>query len=672
MALMKESLPNQSLTRRDLLRLSTAGASAFGAHTLFPTLTAAAAAEANPTPHHTPHPQATSPYAHLLQRWCDSLLTHQLTVIKDPTLHGGLLCPACVLIHGRCADAIYPILHMAHATGNSRYLQSALALYEWSEQQVSRADGSWINDVNLSSWKGITVFHSIALAEALHHHGSILDRATRTRWTARLARAAKFLDGFISIDTGNINYPVTASLCFALCAQVLGEPSYQDRARDLAHSSLNYFTENNLLFGEGHPFNVVTRKGCHPVDLGYNVEESLPALAQYAILTNDQAVLDQTITALRAHMEFMLPDGSWDNSWGTRNYKWSWWGSRTSDGCHAAYLLLSPHEPKFREAAQRNLELMAACTHSGLLYGGPDYFAHGDRPCIHHTFSHAKSLATVLDRGSAYLDPAPRLPLPCDNPTGLKQYPEIGVHLASIGPWRATVTEYDWEYVERVQANGGGTGGGGSASGGALSLLYHRTLGPILTASMTEYQIIEISNQQTFRDSPHMTLTPRIECRADLTFTSLSDLEATVTPTDSPAAIAFEVTGRLLTTGHQPLPTGDLAYRLTYQLTGSSMTITATTTGTTAPATLLRFILPVISRSTEKVDQPTPQTIRITKPTGLLNITTDAPRGFNPIPAERTFNLVPGFECVPLLVTMQLGQPITISLEASGPSRPTT
>ena len=37
-------------------------------------------------------------------------------------------------------------------------------------------------------------------------------------------------------------------------------------------------------------------------------------------------------TSLRAHLEFMLPDGAWDNSWGTRNYKWTYWGSRTSDG----------------------------------------------------------------------------------------------------------------------------------------------------------------------------------------------------------------------------------------------------------------------------------------------------------------------------------------------------
>src|SRR5271156_5207385 len=363
-----------SLTRRQMLQLSATGATALGATLAFPTLLAAEPQQESPAPQHPDTPNSNL-YAELLQTWCDGLLAHQETAIHDPALRGAFLCPACAIIHGRCGDAVYPLLRVAHTTGKAKYLEAALLVHEWSEQQVSRADGSWINDVTLSSWKGITVFHAIALAEALDPHGEILDTATRQRWTDRLARAAKFLDTFITIDTGNINYPVTSSHCFAICAQVLGEPHYLDRARQLAHASMDYFSENNLLFGEGHPQTAITPKKCRPVDLGYNVEESLPALTQYALLTNDQPVLEKTIAALRAHMEFMLPDGAWDNSWGSRNYKWSYWGSRTSDGCHPASVLLAPHEPEFLEAAHRNLELMSACTHNNLLYGGPDYFA---------------------------------------------------------------------------------------------------------------------------------------------------------------------------------------------------------------------------------------------------------------------------------------------------------
>lgn len=78
-----------------------------------------------------------------------------------------------------------------------------------------------------------------------------------------------------------------------------------------------------------------------------------------------------------------------------------------------------------------------------------------------------------------------------------------------------------------------------------------------------------------------------------------------------------------------------------------------------------QFILPVISSSTEAVTQPDPKTIRITKPIGVLIVRTDAAQGFNPIPKERTFNLVPGFEAIPLTITMQPGYELNIQLEAS-------
>jgi hypothetical protein len=606
-------------------------------------------------------------YTNTLQSWCDGLLAHQITN-TDPALHGGLLCPACALIHGRCGDAVYPLLRVAHTTGNTKYLHAALAVHGWSEHNVSRADGSWVNDVTLSTWKGITVFKTIALAEAVHHHGAILPAATRRQWTDRIARAAKFLDGFITLQTGNINYPVTASYAFALCSQVLNEPHYLDRAKKLAHEVLANFTPAGLLFGEGHPFDVTSPKGCHPVDLGYNVEESLPALALYATLANDKEVLYVVIKSLSTHLEFMLPDGGWDNSWGTRNYKWSYWGSRTSDGCQPAFHLLADHAGPnaaiFREAALRNTKLMAACTHNNLLYGGPDYFAHGDQPCIHHNFTHAKALATVLDRATFPAPPKTPTQLPREQIYGVKSFPDIATHLASIGPWRATVTEYDWEYTETVQTGGGGNTGGGHASGGALSMLYHQQLGPILTASMNQYSLIEISNQQQFTDAPHMTLTPRIELTADgKTYTSLVDLKAELKVFASLTEASIGAQGELLTTSHTQPKTGPAHYKLIYSLTDSRVEITAQAIGIPS-ASGARLIVPVIATSRDTVMQIDAQTVRITRPHGSLIIHTDTPKGFESIPTERTFNLVPGFECVPLAIVLTPDKPtIRIKVE---------
>jgi hypothetical protein len=657
MRLIDKQQSKEGLTRRELLRLSTMGATALGATLVLPEW--ASAAEQKSAPSSGAQPKtAASLYSELLHTWCDGLVARQITALHEPALYGGLLCPACGLIHGRCGDAVYPLLRVARTTGDSKYVRAAMLVHDWSEQ-VTRPDGAWVNDITLSQWKGITVFHSVALAEALHHHGELLDAATRRRWLDRLARAAKFLDGFMNIETGNINYPVTSSYCFAICSQVLGESRYLDRAREMAHTALEYFTPAGFLFGEGHPLKLVTAKKCHPVDLGYNVEESLPSLALYALFANDKPVLDQVVAALRTHMEFMLPDGAWDNSWGSRNYKWSWWGSRTSDGCHPAFVLLAQYEAKFREVARRNLELMAACTHDGLLYGGPHYFTHGDLPCIHHTFTHTKAVATVLDRGAAEINSTERVPLPRDEAYGLKSFPDIGTHLAAIGDWRATVTENDFDYTEHVQAGGGSTGG--HVTGGALSLLFHRTLGPILTASMTQYQTIEISNQQVHHDYPHMELTPRIECAAaDRIYTSVCDFEATLSANPTPEQITFTARGRLLTAAHQPVPGGDVHYNLVYRLAGSAVEITASADAA-GPAPL-RFLLPVVSQHEEAVEQLDARTIRITKPKGKLVVRTEANQRFDALPKERTFNLVPGFECVPIAVTLQPGKEIRIEL----------
>ncbi|MGA7521766.1 MAG: hypothetical protein WBW84_04755 [Acidobacteriaceae bacterium] len=637
------------LSRRDFLRL----AAVQSATALVPAAYGSTLKSMAPA---APGDGHANPYADLLHAWCDGLLAHQVS-LDNPAALGGFLCPSCVLIHGRCGEAIYPLLRVAQTTGDDRYLRAALQVHDWSERQVSQADGSWINDVTLSSWKGITVFHTIALAEALHHHGSLLDAGTRSRWTDRLAAAVKFLDGYITIDTGNINYPLTSSLAFTLCAQVLGEHRYFDRGRQMAHAVLEFFTPSGILFGEGHPQRQVTPKGCRPVDLGYNVEESLPSLGMYAVLANDTLVRDQVVAAMRTALEFMLPDGSWDNSWGTRNYKWSGWGSRTTDGCHPGFILLAEQEPRFKEAALRNLELMTACTHDGLLYGGPDSFVHGDFPCIHHTFTHAKALATVLDRCPDPL-PAARLTLPRDEPYGVRSFPVIDTHLAAVGDWRATVTAYDCDYEENVVPNHRG----GHVSGGSLAMLFHQHLGPVLTASMTRYEMIEINNQQAYRDEPHMPLTPRIEVeQAGQSYASDTDYAAELTARQTEGQAIFEARGRLLTASRESLPGGDVRYMLRYRLDDSSVEITASVENSAPPET--RLILPVIARAADGVELAGLSSVRITRPTGRLVIRTDGP-AFEAIPAVRTFNLVPGFECVPLVVPMEPGRELTVRIEA--------
>lgn len=132
------------------------------------------------------------PYASLLKTWCDGLLGRQVAGLVGQGANGGFLCPGCGMIHGRSADAVYPLLRMARSSGDARYVQAAKAVQDWSERNVSRADGGWVNDVFLNDWKGTTVFRATALAEALIHHGDLLDAKTRRRGAVAWRRPTTF------------------------------------------------------------------------------------------------------------------------------------------------------------------------------------------------------------------------------------------------------------------------------------------------------------------------------------------------------------------------------------------------------------------------------------------------------------------------------------------------
>ena len=114
----------------------------------------------------------------------------------------------------------------------------------------------------------------------------------------------------------------------------------------------------------------------------------------------------------RKLLDFMLPDGGWDNSFGVRNNKWTYYGSRTSDGVIGAFSELGKRDAIFIETAERTYEILHNCTHGGKLYGGRYYYENGQPACIHHTFCHACALADAIRAGIT--QPKDRIALPCD------------------------------------------------------------------------------------------------------------------------------------------------------------------------------------------------------------------------------------------------------------------
>ena len=435
-------------------------------------------------------------YIDLLKKWCDGLAAHQITQIPGPEIRGALLCPACAAVHGRCHGAVYPLLYLAEKSGNPKYIRCAEGLIDWSVN-MSQPDGGYVND-GMCEWKGTTVFAAVCFAKA-YPYGTLLSEEHFRKLDTILQGFLSYIYHVFDIESGNINYVAGAACALELGGKLYGREDYRIRAREYAHSMLNFMTANHLIFGEGGKTrNELSRKGCHPVDIAYNLEETIPLLAEYAASSNDGLMTKALVETARAHLNFILPDGGIDESFCTRMDKWTYWGSRTSDGCALGLFLLSPYEEEFAAAAEQNLKLLAACTHKGLLFGGPETYERGEPPCIHHTFTHAAGLAGVLEWMEKTHYVCGRLPW-----HGLPEsryYPETDTYLAVFGDWRATITGYDCGEKQYC-----------APSGGAVSLLYHRLSGPIFVSSMTRYERYEIMNTQRHRDGADTPLTVRLQ-----------------------------------------------------------------------------------------------------------------------------------------------------------------
>ena len=578
----------------------------------------------------------------LLKDWCDGMLKLQINDPSNLELHGALDCPSCSHIHGRCMDAVYPFLYMADISGDEKYLEGAKLVMTWAENNVSQENGAWTVIKNPKSWKGITVFGAIALAEALHYHGHVLDKETKEKWMLRLERAGQYLHDTFTIDFTNINYPGTAVYGLDLIGDVVSNEDFKNKSKKLAVEVKEYFTENEgLLYGEcKKSSSKLSEKGLHGVDLGYNVEETLNSLVMYALKAKDEELLQIVEKSLNSHLEFMLPDGGWDNSWGNRMYKWTYWGSRTCDGSQPAYAMMANANPAFGTAAVKNTELLKRCTSDGLIHGGPGFIEAGILPCVHHTFTHAKPLTALLDHWNHLPKINDAASLPRMSADGVKHFKDLDVYLFARGDWRGTVSAYDAEYHYKYDFR--------QASGGALGILYHNKIGLLCAASMAEYHLVEKNNQQP-QPGEDICLTPRIETFVgNQWYTNLYDLPATVVSEDNNGTIQLTADVKLKNIDRVPTQQTAAKFGITYVCNSNATVIKVKTQDEILVPT--SFVLPIISASKEKVTFKNEYEINIQKPKGTVTVKANAPIKIKKMSGERTFNMVPGVEALPLEV----------------------
>ncbi len=432
----------------------------------------------------------------LMKQWCDRLLDFEVRS-ESKLLDGGLICPACHVIHGRCADLCYPLVTIFAKTGDSRYLEAADRLVSFTEASLRRPDGSYRNDAG-STWKGITAFGAMAIGDSLLEFGDKLPTELCERWTTIFRRLSDFCESFFDKIPSNINYRAGVSAELALAYRVFGDEKYRTKANKWEAYCRDFFDANGLLYGEIQPVTHVAENGSHGIDFGYDIEESLPLLLRHAVLLEDEEKIAFCKARFLDHLEFFLPDGAIDNSAGTRHNKWTYWGSRTSDGIIEG-LALVLDDPIFAKACDRALTLYENCTHDGLL-SMPMAHEFGEPTCLHHSFCHAKALAALVN-SKVEIANFSDAQLPRELERGVLEFQSGNLLTVSVGGWRATASATGVCYLP-----------GSENYGGSMTLLWHESVGAILASTMHQYKPIEPLNMQYLRSSDSSPcMTQRIE-----------------------------------------------------------------------------------------------------------------------------------------------------------------
>lgn len=569
----------------------------------------------------------------------------------DPCLDGGLLCPACNFQHGRSADAAYALAYEWKKTGDAKYLDAAEAMLDWTERNFVYPDGANYNDTK-HAWRGITVFAQIATGKTLLLCGDALPPRFRENALKSFRRQTKYIlgwlapEGRVELGTANINYAVAFCEAMAIAHRVLGDESHLEKARAMLALIEPYFTEDGLLQGEGHPQNGVTPRGCKAVDIGYNFEESIPSLWHYAELVGDKSLEKKLMKLTAGHLEFMLPDGGLDNSMGSRSCKWSYWGSRTSDGLLPALAHYAKLGGKGGvRAIDRHLKLLARCTSdSGLLYGGLHYREAGEPACIHHTFAHVKSLVELL------LSDAPEKcadePLPRELEYGRRRFADFDTELAAVGPWRASFSAND-NYSNKGPVNIGG---------GSPTMLWHSSFGPVAAATLFSYHFVESANFQDLRRHVGVqTMTPRVESGA---FSNVMDRDVKVEAGFADGAFSYSARGTMADrNGKKGAP-----FSVDYRLCARGLSVKARAEGR------FRYVFPVVATDPAGVSvSGSVATVR--RGGGTIRLSANGPvRLVETDRGKLAFNPVAGLMCAVFEVESEGGE-IELAVSAEGDQR---
>jgi hypothetical protein len=215
--------------------------------------------------------------------------------------------------------------------------------------------------------------------------------------------------------------------------------------------------------------------------------------------------------------------------------------------------------------------------------------------------------------------------------------------------WIASISTYDSIYRSDIQ----------HVSGGSIGMLYHKKLGPFLSGSMAKYVLVEPFNQQTLPEEDY-TLTPRIEFfDKGVWYTNLYDMNAAVIEQNFATTNQIAITCKLcndLREAHPELP----SFNLVYTFHPEYFEVTVSPNKIIKQA--IHLTIPVISKNAEQVNIRKGKRISIAKREGSLKVESKRKFTLTKDFPTRRFNLVPGFEVLPISVSFSKAQKANIKI----------
>ena len=568
-------------------------------------------------------------YASTLYALCDALVPTQIVDPKDPN-YGALVCrstnPQEHPLHSRAAEAVYPFAVAYKHTGNIRYRVAAIRVVDWliTKQQAS---GAWGEDWPLyDGWTGTTADQLISMAGAYPILLPALSDQEKAAWTRSMTKAANYIASHFPMG-GNINYSPTGAVALLLAHGVIerAPEAWLTKADSLMTLTLRAENADHLLVGEGGG-----------VDLGYNIAQSIGYIALYGLLKHDDAILEQAAELLRAHAAFVYPNGTVDNSWGTRSFKWDYEsGTKTAPGVYFTFALLADRDPAFAQLGRQCLAYLNTygMEHGWVIYG-PDADSHpsSDPPCNYPTFARAQSIALAIEYGRE----AP-------TPTGTvgpvapwhRVYPTINVAVVRTTHFMATVLA-DGEIGRYGRAS--------VSRGGSITNLWlddFAGAGMFQASSTTIYHRDEPAHMPV--EGNLLPLTPRIECVRDgVYYTNLYEAGAKLAVTEETGAVVVTASGELRDVFGK---TSGIAYTLTHRFYPDRIRKEFLIRSPRGQA--IRIVEPVVQAPGVTFERPTAERVLIRQRTGrtwscavteqstacVLSLGSDGAKYWSPFPA---------------------------------------